>query len=171
MKKLDLPSTAKARVAVDRTEAAKALTPREKEQAAEILSGERSLTETMADEKPHLREAVIEALHNLGVNEHYLGAKLKDGMEAKETKFFAHQGAVTDSRDVIDWRARHAYLRTALDVLGLGSQSTVKRTITQKVQYKSHLQGTAKVIDVSAPKQESVKRRMAAQRPNNRSDI
>ncbi len=43
---------------------------------------------------------------------------LAEGMKAKETKFFAKDGIVTDEREVIAWGARHAFMELAQKVHG-----------------------------------------------------
>jgi hypothetical protein len=44
---------------------------------------------------------------------------LVDGLQAFETKFFAHQGAVVEEKTVIPWEIRRKYLEMALKVKGL----------------------------------------------------
>ena len=44
--------------------------------------------------------------------------KLEDGLEATETKFFAHQGEVISTRKVPDFATRKGYLDTALEMQG-----------------------------------------------------
>lgn len=44
--------------------------------------------------------------------------KLAQGLNAKETKFFQHEGKVTETRDTIDYGTRHRYLETALELHG-----------------------------------------------------
>ena len=43
---------------------------------------------------------------------------LKQGLDAKDTKFFAHEGEVIDQRTTIDYVTRHKYLETALELHG-----------------------------------------------------
>lgn len=45
--------------------------------------------------------------------------KLEEGLEARETKFFADKGKVRETRDVIDYGIRHRYLDTALEMHGV----------------------------------------------------
>ena len=55
-----------------------------------------------------------EILDRHGLTEDYLVEKcLKPGLKANETKFFAHEGIVTDSRTVVAWGERRAYLDMA----------------------------------------------------------
>lgn len=44
--------------------------------------------------------------------------KLEEGLDAKTTKFFAHEGTVVDERETIDFPTRHKYLETALVMKG-----------------------------------------------------
>jgi phage terminase small subunit len=44
---------------------------------------------------------------------------LVEGLEAKETKFFSHEGLVTEAREVVAWGPRRAFLDMALKVKGL----------------------------------------------------
>ena len=41
-----------------------------------------------------------------GITEDYLIGKLKEELEAEETKFFQKDGIVTEKRDVTDWNTR-----------------------------------------------------------------
>ena len=43
---------------------------------------------------------------------------LRPGLYAKETKFFAHEGKVVDTREVIAWGERHKYLDTYFKITG-----------------------------------------------------
>ena len=45
--------------------------------------------------------------------------KLEEGLEADETKFFAHEGEVTDERTTVDYVTRKGYLETALELHGV----------------------------------------------------
>lgn len=59
----------------------------------------------LLDESPHLR---VPALLD----------KLEEGLEANETKFFAHEGRVVSKRTTVDYGTRHRYLETALELHG-----------------------------------------------------
>lgn len=43
--------------------------------------------------------------------------RIKEGLDAMETKFFQKDGIVTDSRDVIAWGERRGYIETAMKAL------------------------------------------------------
>jgi len=44
---------------------------------------------------------------------------LAEGLQAFETKFFAHQGEVVTEREVIPWEIRRKYLEMALKIRGM----------------------------------------------------
>ena len=50
--------------------------------------------------------------------EHVAG-RIKEGLDAQETKFFQKDGLVTDSRDVIAWSERREYAALAMAALGI----------------------------------------------------
>jgi hypothetical protein len=68
--------------------------------------------------RPAVQSALIAAQQAAGISENFLTKKLKEGLDAKETKFFAHEGVVQDQRDVIDFNTRHRYLETAHKLRG-----------------------------------------------------
>ncbi len=68
--------------------------------------------------RPAVQSALLQAQKRAGISESYLTRKLKEGLDAKETKFFAHEGVVQDSRDIIDFNTRHKYLETAHKLRG-----------------------------------------------------
>ena len=45
--------------------------------------------------------------------------RIKEGLDAQETKFFQKDGVVTDSRDVIAWSERREYAALAMAALGI----------------------------------------------------
>jgi hypothetical protein len=46
---------------------------------------------------------------------HHLAKRIAEGLDAMETKFFQHEGRVTDSKDLINWTARHNYAKLAAE--------------------------------------------------------
>lgn len=65
-------------------------------------------------------QAVFSAcLDKAGLTDDFIAARLREGAEAKEIKFFAHEGVVTDERETTDYPTRHTYLATALKAKGL----------------------------------------------------
>lgn len=59
---------------------------------------------------------MAELMDKAGLTDAVLARKLKEGANAKEIKYFAHEGEVTDEREVIDHNTRHRYVTTALEV-------------------------------------------------------
>lgn len=59
-------------------------------------------------------------------------AKLKQalsgGLQATETKFFAHQGQIVTERETVSWAIRQKYLEMALRVKGLFSAEKLELT-------------------------------------------
>ena len=47
-----------------------------------------------------------------------LGLRIAEGLDAMETRFFQSEGVVTDSRDVIAWGERRAYIEMAAKYAG-----------------------------------------------------
>jgi len=60
--------------------------------------------------KPMIKSAVIKAQEELGITDKFLARSLKEGLKAKEIKFFADAGKVKDKRDCIDYSTRAKYL-------------------------------------------------------------
>jgi hypothetical protein len=65
-----------------------------------------------------LGHPIIQVLEEKGITAEFLADKLKEEMEAKETKFFAHQGEVIDERDTIDWAVRQKARMDAHRLMG-----------------------------------------------------
>jgi hypothetical protein len=70
--------------------------------------------------KPHVK-ARIRELMDMSPKLQIPGllTKLEEGLDATETKFFAHQGEVVSERETIDYSTRRAYLDTALELQGV----------------------------------------------------
>lgn len=64
------------------------------------------------------QEAMAEILDKAGLTDEAIAHKLSEGADAKETKFFARDGLVIETRDVAAWGVRHSYLETALKAKG-----------------------------------------------------
>lgn len=56
----------------------------------------------------------LQVLEKSGVTDTYIAESIRDGLKATETKFFQHEGAITDTAEVIDYATRHRYIETAL---------------------------------------------------------
>lgn len=61
---------------------------------------------------PAVRSALVELMDQRGLGDDKLLAKLEEKLEAKETKFFAHEGQVVETRDVV----AHGIQLQALDI-------------------------------------------------------
>lgn len=69
--------------------------------------------------KPHVKDRIQELLNtDPATSLDGLHKTLKDGLEAKDTKFFAHEGKVKSQRTTVDHVTRHKYLETALELHG-----------------------------------------------------
>jgi hypothetical protein len=58
-------------------------------------------------------------IDDVGMSEAELKRRLMEGLEARETKFFAYQGSVCEVRDVIPWGVRHDFLKLAMQSKGM----------------------------------------------------
>jgi hypothetical protein len=57
-------------------------------------------------------ENFLSKLTAAGVTDEHLARRIKEGLDATETKFFAHEGTVVDQRECVDYYARHKYIET-----------------------------------------------------------
>ena len=69
-------------------------------------------------------------LIDVGIDGPYLANKLKAEFEAEETKFFQHEGIVTDQRDVIAWGTRQKARENTHKLRGDYPSEKVEHTIT-----------------------------------------
>jgi hypothetical protein len=67
--------------------------------------------------QPDVR-AAFSALIRETVPAERIAKAIAEGIEAKETKFFAHEGMVTDQRDVVAWSERRQYTQLAAEYGG-----------------------------------------------------
>ena len=58
-------------------------------------------------------------LDEAGLSDTHLMNYLIQGLQAEETKFFAHEGKIISKRTVINWKARRDFLDMALKIKGL----------------------------------------------------
>jgi hypothetical protein len=70
----------------------------DEQRRAEIEAGKRAGEEVRRETRALLEDA--------GINLSYLIGKLQDELNAYDTKMFAHQGEIGDTRDVIAWDVR-----------------------------------------------------------------
>ena len=99
-----------------------------KELAAETgYRGEDTVCRALNSDKVKARiRELLEASPKLKVAA--LTRKLAEGLNATETKFFQHEGEVTDEREVVDFGTRHRYLETALELHGAREKPTADGT-------------------------------------------
>lgn len=64
------------------------------------------------------REKLMESMKRHGISDDYLIKRLKEGLNAKDTKYFAHEGRVRDKKTSIDHNARRSYLDMAFSLRG-----------------------------------------------------
>lgn len=62
--------------------------------------------------------AILAGMERQGITGEFRAQKLREGLESKETKFFQHEGRVIETREVVDFYARHKYLETAMRTAG-----------------------------------------------------
>lgn len=161
-----------AEVVVRSSDAGKTLTSRETDYASKVVAeGIKNPTDSPQDsrqlDKPNVREAIISAFAKVGLTPEAIASKIRDGMDAKETKFFQHEGKITDQIDVEAHGVQHRYLTTAIEVLG-GKQGEVKEIHHRHFVYQSNLGEEPEIINVTPPTEGAVKNKMATQRPMNR---
>ena len=84
-------------------------------EAAEYAHAEKVAYKVFQSIRPHI-EAWLETE---GLSDHALKLKLVQLLDARETKFFAHEGAVTDQREVQALAIQRQALDMALRVKGL----------------------------------------------------
>lgn len=65
-----------------------------------------------------VQRAILAAFEAQGVTPDRLAQVVAEGLSAEETRYFAHDGRVTDERRVPDWHSRHKFAETALRVRG-----------------------------------------------------
>lgn len=69
--------------------------------------------------RPHVRDRILELMDaDPSLRLKALTKKLAEGLNAKETKFFAKDGHVIETQDVVDYSTREGYLDIALDLHG-----------------------------------------------------
>jgi hypothetical protein len=66
-----------------------------------------------------LQVYIEEWMDEEGLGESNLKTLLLSGLQAVETKFFAHEGRVVDIREVTAWETRRRYLEIAMKVKGM----------------------------------------------------
>ena len=77
-----------------------------------------SVMATRLQQDPQVHAAIEAEMERQGLTDSCLVKNLKAGLGAKVTRFFQHEGKVTDRRDCIDFPTRHKYLHTAFQLKG-----------------------------------------------------
>lgn len=166
-----------AKVLIEQTPGAKALSHREKRVVTKTLAGcqDSDGAKIPASEvnstisKPHVREVLVEALAKVGVTPDKLARVLADGLDAEQTKLFAHEGMIMDARNVTDHPTRHKFLETALTLVGAKPSSVDgPPPSTNFFVFRSHLSGKPIDVPVGAPTDAVVSRRLNAAKVRNR---
>lgn len=70
----------------------------------------------LSDEQ--VRGRVFAALERLDVHDDFIAKRCMEGMLAKSSKYFQHNGKVVKSPPFIDWAARHKFLETTMRARG-----------------------------------------------------
>jgi len=65
-----------------------------------------------------VRSLIVQVQEQVGITDQYLAKRLKEGLEARETKVVTHEGQVTDKVDLPDFHAREKYLQMAHKLRG-----------------------------------------------------
>jgi len=74
-----------------------------------------------------LQNKIQEHINDEGLSEDVVRLKLHEGINARETKFFAYQGIVCQTIDIINWTERRKYLELLMKYKG---------DLTEKVEVK-----------------------------------
>lgn len=87
------------------------------DQAAALGANYSPMTARVAGNKiakhPDVIAAFQRAMKKAGITDELLATRMKEGIDAQETKFFQKDGIVTDSRDVVAFGERRAMLELA----------------------------------------------------------
>ena len=81
-----------------------------------VTEQEKSVIAALAEMKSY--ERLIEIIHKNDVTHDVVAKSLKEQLEAMETKFFAHQGILMSSVDVINWPVRQKAIEIYLAITG-----------------------------------------------------
>lgn len=96
-----------------------------KSEAAEIAGYSRTTITNQIERPEIVKNALATAMYKVGVDERYLADKIKEGLNADQTKFFAYEGKIISERTVIDYDVREKYLKDSLEVLGFIRNNTI----------------------------------------------
>ena len=102
--------------------------------------------------KHNIKSAVIKAQEKIGITDSFLAKTLKEGLKAKETKFFADGGKVRDKRNCIDYPTRAKYMEIAHKLRGnfidrtllettLPVEEVLKKFVQQRIAFETSKSG------------------------------
>jgi len=80
---------------------------------------DRSFSATGLENLEKLRIHIEKYLDEVGLSDSAVKLKIIQGMNARETKFWAYEGQVTDSREVAAWAVQARYTELAARVRGM----------------------------------------------------
>lgn len=75
------------------------------------------------DREPTIHERLMQPifagpLEKAGITAEYLAEKLKEELEAEETKFFSYQGVVVEKKNIVAWGVRQRARESANELRG-----------------------------------------------------
>jgi phage terminase small subunit len=106
-------------------------------QEAKRIAGYSATTSTTLIESPSVKAAFSRLVRQF-TPAHVLARVIAEGVEAHETKFFQHEGKVTDSKDVIAWGPRATFAKLAAEYGGYvetETQAQVNTAIQVNVKF------------------------------------
>ena len=68
--------------------------------------------------KPKVIAAIQLALQQAGITPQLIADRVREGLDAKEIKFFAEKGIVSDEREVVDFSERREMVKVATNLMG-----------------------------------------------------
>ncbi len=108
---------------------------------AKRLAGYAANSNTARIETPSIKAAFSRLVRQY-VPAHVLAAKVAEGLEAQETKFFQFEGRVTDSKEVINWTARHNYAKLAAEFGGYVESGSQNATAGAQIEVNVRFVGS-----------------------------
>lgn len=118
--------------------------------AARVPTSREVVAETIA--KPHVQDRIRELMDaNPKLTDEALTKKLASKIEAKETKFFQHEGRVMETRDVVDHGTQLKALEMAFELKGAMEK---RIRVTQDPQPPMSLEATVAIclrIGIACP--------------------
>lgn len=164
-----------AKVLIKQTKGSYALSHREEQVAAQTLAGVRDKSGARVPsgevssviQRPHVRDVLVEALAQIGVGPEKLARVLAEGLDADR-----YVGFDKESQSPVmtkDHQVRHKFLETALSVVGVRTGSREAAPPSNVFVFRSFLGDKPVDVEVGAPTDAIVSRRLAASKVRNRS--